>query len=77
MVLHAEYIRDSAEGFYGKVGRIVTIAQVVTIATPMTFDTVAVSRLRGGEAGLHGEGGRAHGRQFGAACSWLTRQEEA
>ena len=41
----------------GKPGRTGTIPQVGTTSTPITFDTVAMPRLRGGEAGLDGLGG--------------------
>jgi hypothetical protein len=78
MLLSTAFVCDRAADLSGKLGRTRTIAQVDTTGTPITFDTVAMPRLRGGEAGLDGlKGERAIGCQGGAAVSLLTTQDEA
>jgi hypothetical protein len=58
MVLRMAAVCDRSADFSGKLGRAGMIAQVSVIGLPITFDTVAVPRLRGGEVGLDGrEGG--------------------
>jgi hypothetical protein len=57
MLLRTLRVCDRAATFLGKLGRSGTIAQVGRTGMPITFDTVAVPRLRGGEVGWTVEGG--------------------
>ena len=78
MVLSGAVLCERAADLSGKPGRSGTIPQVGTTGTPITFDTVAMPRLRGGEAGLDGlRGDERSAARGGAAGSLLTTQDEA